>query len=264
MKQEASRSASYTVECEEYVHVVEFSPFESGTAESLIAYGGNNYVVVGTCKFQEEDAEVEGIQYKTRRVFHHGIRIDAIVWSPESRLDALPPQIRFCTAGADRKLRLFTSDFQDKDECKVMVAEKNGTIRFYDRVTHQAVLSLTTDQTPLMSASWCLKNTFKVGAVAGSDWFIWDITRSSYPLDKRPVHADRARLFRWSRVNENLFATTGYPGKMTSQLLVHHLGHPQPILIGSAPVGSGLTWHRTLSLCAMGGDHKLFFWVTEL
>nr|XP_060632860.1 nucleoporin Nup37 [Anolis sagrei ordinatus]XP_060632862.1 nucleoporin Nup37 [Anolis sagrei ordinatus] len=326
MKQEASRSASYTVECEDYVHVVEFSPFESGTADSLIAYGGNHYVVVGTCRFQEEDAEVEGIQYKTQRIFHHGIRVDAIGWSPESRLDALPPQIRFCTAASDKKLRLFTSDLQDKDEYKVleghsdyindlvfspkdgqqiasvsddhtcrvwdlegnlknyfilhspgmsvswhpeeefklMVAEKNGTIRIYDLVTHQAVLSLTTDQTPLMSASWCLKNTFKVGAVAGSDWYIWDIARSSYPVEKRPVHADRARLFRWSKVNEKLFATTGYPGKMTSQLLVHHLGHPQPILIGSAPVGSGLTWHRTLSICAMGGDHKLFFWATEL
>ncbi|XP_062990622.1 nucleoporin Nup37 [Elgaria multicarinata webbii] len=326
MKQEASRSAAYTVECEDYVHVVEFNPFESGTVESLIAYGGTNYVVVGTCRFQEEDAEVEGIQYKTLRMFHHGIRVDAIAWSPETRLDTLPPQIRFCTAAADRKLRLFTSDLQEKDEYKIlaghsdyindlvfspkdgqeiasvsddhtcrvwdlegnlrayfvlrspgmsvgwhpedafklMVAEKNGTIRFYDLVTHQAVLSLTTDQTPLMSANWCLKNTFKVGAVAGNDWFIWDITRSSYPLEKRPVHADRARLFRWSRVNENLFGTTGYPGKMTSQLLVHHLGHPQPILIGSASVGSGLTWHRTLPLCVVGGDHKLFFWVTEM
>nr|XP_028601881.1 nucleoporin Nup37 [Podarcis muralis] len=326
MKQENSRSASYTVECEDYVHVVEFNPFESGTAESLIAYGGNNYVVIGTCRFQDEDTEVEGIQYKTLRVFHHGIRVDVIAWSPETRLDALSPQIRFCTAAADKKLRLFTSDLQEnngyktleghsdyindvvfspkegqeiasvsddhtcrvwdlegnlttdfvlrspgvsvgwhpEDAFKLMVAEKNGTIRFYDLVTHQAILSLTTDQTPLMSANWCLKNTFKVGAVAGNDWFIWDITRSSYPLDKRPVHADRARLFRWSRVNENLFATTGYPGKMTSQLLVHHLGHPQPILIGSAPVGSGLTWHRTLPLCAVGGDHKLFFWMTEM
>ncbi|XP_063164371.1 nucleoporin Nup37 [Candoia aspera] len=325
MKQETSRRAAYTVECKDYVHVVEFNPFDCGTAESLIAYGGNNYVVVGTCRFQEEDATVEGIQYKTLRTFQHESRVDAIVWSPETRFDALPPHIRFCTAAADRKLRLFTSDLKDKNEyktleghsdyindlvfspngqeiasvsddhtCRVwdlegnlrayfvlrspgmsvgwhpedafklMVAEKNGTIRFYDLVTHQAILSLTTDQTPLMSASWCLKNTFKVGAVAGNDWFIWDITRSSYPLDKRPVHADRARLFRWSRVNENLFATTGYPGKMISQLLVHHLGHPQPILIGSAPLGSGLTWHRTLPLCAMGGDHKVFFWVTEM
>lgn len=69
---------------------------------------------------------------------------------------------------------------------------------------------------------------------------------------------------RWSAISENLFATTGYPGKMSSQFQIHHLGHSQPILIGSVPVGSGLSWHRTLPLCAVGGDHKLLFWVTEI
>lgn len=34
-------------------------------------------------------------------------------------------------------------------------------------------------------------------------------------------------LLRWSRASENLFATTGCPGKICSQLLIHHLGHPQ-------------------------------------
>ena len=61
-----------------------------------------------------------------------------------------------------------------------MVAEKNGTIRFYDLLAQQAILSLESEQMPLMSAHWCLKNTFKVGAVAGNDCFIWDITRSRY------------------------------------------------------------------------------------
>ena len=64
-----------------------------------------------------------------------------------------------------------------------MVAEKNGTIRFYDLLAQQAILSLESEQVPLMSAHWCLKNTFKVGAVAGNDWLIWDITRSRYFLD---------------------------------------------------------------------------------
>lgn len=63
-----------------------------------------------------------------------------------------------------------------------MVAEKNGTIRFYDLITHQAILSLECEQRPLMSADWCLKNTLRIGAVAGSDWLIWDITRSRYVL----------------------------------------------------------------------------------
>ncbi|XP_030070250.1 nucleoporin Nup37 [Microcaecilia unicolor] len=326
MKQDQARNATYTVDCDDYVHVVEFNPFESGEAGSLLAYGDNNYVVIGTCRFQEEDTAVEGIQYKVLRTFHHGVRVDAIAWSPETIIDALPPQIRFCTAASDRKLRLFTSDLQDKneykdieghssyindvvfspntgqsiasvsddhtcrvwdlegnekasfvlrspgmsvcwhpeEEFKLMVAQKNGTIRFYDVLTQQAILSLESEQVPLTSADWCLKNTFKVGAVAGNDFLIWDMTRSSYPQDRRPVHVDKARVFRWCKANENLFATTGCPGKMNSQLLVHHFGHSQPILIGSVSVGSGLSWHRSLPLCVMGGFRKLYFWVTEM
>ncbi|XP_063111529.1 nucleoporin Nup37 isoform X1 [Cavia porcellus] len=355
MKQDATRNPAYTVDCEDFVHVVEFNPFESGDSGNLIAYGGNNYVVIGICTFQEEEADIDGIQYKTLRTFHHGVRLDGLAWSPETRLDSLPPiinfacrsshccrlfshggwrinrspgfgSLRFCTSASDLKIRLFTSDLQDKNEYKVleghsdfinslafdpkegqeiasvsddhtcriwnlegtqtahfvlhspgmsvcwhpeenfklMVAEKNGTIRFYDLVTHQAILSLESEQIPLMSAHWCLKNTFKVGAVAGTDWLIWDITRSSYPQETRPVHTDRACVFRWSAISESLFATMGYPGKMTSQFQIHHLGHPQPILAGSVAVGSGLSWHRTLPLCVMGGDRKLSFWVTEV
>uniref|UniRef100_A0A3Q2NUB0 Nucleoporin Nup37 n=1 Tax=Fundulus heteroclitus TaxID=8078 RepID=A0A3Q2NUB0_FUNHE len=289
MQEDLTRSPSYTVTCDDYVHVVEFSPFSSGSHASLLAYGGNQYVVVGTCLFQEEDVEVEGVQFNVLRAFHHDLRVDALAWSPESRLDRIPT-IRFCTAAADRKLRLLTSDLQDRHEVKVMeghtsyinhlvfeptegkqiasvsddhtcrlwdldgnetavlrlrspglsvcwhsqevfklmVAEKKGTIRFYDLVTQQAILSLDCGHSgPLMSADWCLANTIKVGAVVGNDWLIWDITRSSYPQEKRPAHKDKARLFRWSIANENLFATTGCPGKISSQVFIHHLGHPQ-------------------------------------
>lgn len=55
MQEDSSRTPSYTVTCEDYVHVVEFSPFSSGTPASLLAYGGNQYVVVGTCLFQVRD-----------------------------------------------------------------------------------------------------------------------------------------------------------------------------------------------------------------
>ncbi|XP_026877392.2 nucleoporin Nup37 [Electrophorus electricus] len=326
MQEPASRSPTYTVTCEDYVHVVEFSPYDCGAAASLLAYGGKQYVVVGTCRFKEEDVDVEGVEFNTLRIFMHGVRVDTLAWSPESRMDKLPQIIRFCTAAADRKIRLFTSDLQSRHDVtvmkghtnyvnhvvfeptegkqiasvsddhtcrvwdlegreaasfrlwspgvsvcwhpeeayKLMVAEKKGTIRFYDLVTQQAVLSLDSGGMPLMSADWCLSNTIKVGAVVGSDWLIWDITRSSYPQEKRPAHLDKARLFRWSRANEDLFSTTGYPGKISSQLLVHHLGHPQPVLIGSSTVGAGLSWHRTLPLCVIGGDRKLSFWMTEM
>ncbi|XP_031753801.1 nucleoporin Nup37 isoform X2 [Xenopus tropicalis] len=326
MKQDSTSNATYTVDCEDYVHVVEFNPFDSGEAGSLLAYGGISYVVIASCRFQEEDSAVEGIEFKTLKTFHHGERVVAIAWSPETRCDALLPLLRFATAAGDKKIRIFTSDFQDKNEYKVieghsgyindlvfcsaegsdiasvgddhtcriwdldgkqiamfvlrspgmsvawhpegafklMVAEKTGTIRFYDLTTHQAILSLESVQVPLMSADWCIRNTLRIGAVAGNDWIIWEMPRSSYPQDNKPAHADRARLFRWSKCNENVFATTGYPGKMKSQIAIHHLAHPQPILIGTAPVGSGLSWHRRLPLCVVGGYRKLFFWLTEM
>lgn len=47
-----SRRPSYTVTCEDYVHVVEFSPYDPGTRGSLMAYGGNLFVVVAVCRFQ--------------------------------------------------------------------------------------------------------------------------------------------------------------------------------------------------------------------
>ncbi|KAG7267312.1 hypothetical protein CRUP_030077 [Coryphaenoides rupestris] len=53
-------------------------------------------------------------------------------------------------------------------------------------------------------------------------------------MDLAGALQDRIGLRVWSRANENLFATTGFPGKISSQLLIHHLGHPQPVMIGSA------------------------------
>lgn len=320
------RGPSYTVVCDDYVHVVEFNPFDSGTTGSLLAYGENMFVMIAACRFQEEDIEVEGLHYNMLRGFHLGVRVDSLAWSPETRLDKLPQVIRFCTSAADCKLRLVTSDLKENLEVKtieghtsyinhlvfeptegkqiasvsddhtcrlwdldgnqtalfklrspgmsvcwhpaevlkLMVAEKRGTVRFYDLLSQQAILSLDCGQIPLMSADWCLPNPIKVGAVVGTDWVIWDVTRSSYPQRKKPCHVDRAHLLRWSRANENLFSTTGCPGKIHSQLQVHHLSHPQPVIIGSSRVGGGLSWHRSLPLCVTGGDRKLSFWMTEM
>ena len=61
-----------------------------------------------------------------------------------------------------------------------MVAEKNGIIRFYDLVSQQPIMSLSTEQLPLISADWCKANALKVGAVARDDWLIWDMSKSRY------------------------------------------------------------------------------------
>lgn len=52
MPDDTIRSATYTVPCEDYVHVVEFSPYDCGSPASLLAYGGNQHVVVAACRFK--------------------------------------------------------------------------------------------------------------------------------------------------------------------------------------------------------------------
>lgn len=44
---------------------------------------------------QEEDVEVEGVEFNVLRAFHHEVGVDALAWSPESRLDRIPT-IRYC------------------------------------------------------------------------------------------------------------------------------------------------------------------------
>lgn len=34
--------------------------------------------------------EIEGVEFNILRVFHHELRVDALAWSPESRLDRIP------------------------------------------------------------------------------------------------------------------------------------------------------------------------------
>ena len=62
MQEDSRRSASYTVPCEGYVDVVEFSPFDNGTAGSLLAYGGNQLVVVGSVRFQVSEILVNFVE----------------------------------------------------------------------------------------------------------------------------------------------------------------------------------------------------------
>lgn len=34
--------------------------------------------------------EIEGVEFNVLRAFHHELRVDALAWSPESRLDRIP------------------------------------------------------------------------------------------------------------------------------------------------------------------------------
>lgn len=73
-------------------------------------------------------------------------------------------------------------------------------------------------------------------------------------------------LLRWSRANENLFATTGCPGKLCSQLLIHHLGHPQVSemafaagSISSLMISTALLSRHTRATVLTAGDDRVCY-----
>ncbi|XP_059153896.1 nucleoporin Nup37-like [Physella acuta] len=143
---------------------------------------------------------------------------------------------------------------------KLMVAQKDGIIRFFSLHNNQPIMSLSTGQTPLLSADWSRHNNLLVGAVAGSDWIVFDVSLSSLPIEKRQAHNEGARNFRWSRCHESLVATCGRPGR---QLKVFNTRHHQTHVNTSLKVSYGLSWHQRLPIVAVGGDKMVHFWSVE-
>merc|ERR1711976_722305 len=99
-----------------------------------------------------------------------------------------------------------------EDPLKIMIAEKRGVISFFNILTQQPILSLDCGHAPLLAADWCPGNMLRVAAVAGTDWFIFDTSRSSRSIDSRQAHSEGGREVKWSRSHDHLLATVGSPG----------------------------------------------------
>uniref|UniRef100_A0A8C4QD92 Uncharacterized protein n=1 Tax=Eptatretus burgeri TaxID=7764 RepID=A0A8C4QD92_EPTBU len=190
---------------------------------------------------------------------------------------------QLASVGDDRTCRIWTLDGVSKacfplkfsgisvcwlsnDPDKILVAEKAGVVRLYSLVDGQPLLSLESEGATLASADWSGVANHYVGAAAGAEWLIWDLNVSSLPRQRKHAHVDGAHQFKWSRVCEGLFATTGCVGKLRGTLSIHNLAHDQgqPVLTATVPVISGLSWHHTLPLCACGGNRRIYMWLVEL
>ena len=59
-----------------------------------------------------------------------------------------------------------------------MVTEEGGIIRHYDMVSGKPFLSLDCNNASVTSADWSPCDGTLVAAVAGNNWFLWDISQS--------------------------------------------------------------------------------------
>lgn len=80
---------------------------------------------------KDEDETVEDIAYKPFRTFRHDTRPHAIAWSPETSLSVVPKVLMFCVAGADFKIRLYSSDLNENTVCEVRLKNYNKCNLFF-------------------------------------------------------------------------------------------------------------------------------------
>ncbi|XP_071115074.1 nucleoporin Nup37-like [Haliotis cracherodii] len=317
---EDGRSTAYSIPCHDVVQCVEFSPFE--WSSQLLAVATSTRISIFTCRFQEEDATVDGVQYSQIHDFQSSTNTTALAWSPSTSLSVLPKNISFVCAGEDYKLNLFHSDGKDntteqtycghndfvnavtfdpgdgskfastgddltcriwstegqqllvfqltspgmsvcwhsEEPLKILVGQKNGVIRIFSLTNQQPIMSLSCGQVPSLAADWSRHSSLQVGAIAGTDWLIFDTSVSSQPIEKRQAHIEGTKYFKFARCHQSLLATIGRPGR---QVKVFNTRHQQLHVNASLQVAYGLTWHHTLPIIAVGGDKKVHLWVVE-
>ncbi|XP_074661061.1 nucleoporin Nup37-like [Tubulanus polymorphus] len=315
-----SKPNSHSFEWQESVNCLEFSEYE--TSQNLLAIGGETRVSILSITLHDDNKD-SWLEVETIREFHHGYKVLSICWSNATSLNVLPKCLRFCTVGADKKLRCFNSDLKSddsvrvieghtdyindvtfdpdkgdqiatvsddlscrifdstdgsqkvlfplgspgmsvcwhqEDPLKLMVAEKNGVIRFYNLVAQQPMMSLDCGQQPLLAADWCLRNSLKVAAVSATDLHVFDISVSCRPTDTKSVHSECATKVRWSRLHSHLLATLGRPG---STVKVLNLKLNQIPVVANDLLFRGLTWHFSQPMVAVGADKRVCLWTVE-
>lgn len=102
-----------------------------------------------------------------------------------------------------------------------MVAEKKGRVHIFNLEEKLPIITITCPEFPLLQADWSESNSLKVGAVGNNSWYVWDISKSSLPLESSPAHNSIATGFKWCKTSDSVFTTVSVSG----QFKTHHFGH---------------------------------------
>ncbi|XP_061169212.1 nucleoporin Nup37-like isoform X1 [Saccostrea echinata] len=242
--------------------VTSYKSYEQLDTIRIAAAGSDNRIKIFTTDLVEgTEAEVlEG----------HSDFINALTYNPENG-DIL------ASTGDDYTCRLWGNDgsqqacFQlsapgmsvcihEKESGKVVVAQKNGIIKMFSLDLQHQISSCDCGISPLMGIDWCREDEDIIGAVAGTEWLVFQLSRSSQPLERRQAHTDGVRDIKWCKSQPNLLATSGRPGR---QIKVFNTRHHQVPLNTSLKVSYGMSWHAQLPVLAVGGDSQVHLYYIE-
>uniref|UniRef100_T1H2Z3 Uncharacterized protein n=1 Tax=Megaselia scalaris TaxID=36166 RepID=T1H2Z3_MEGSC len=147
------------------------------------------------------------------------------------------------------------------DLAKLMIAEKSGIIKMYNVKTEQAIMSLESNNIPLMNADWSIHNRFIVTGIGAGNVITWDLRRSSQPIDIKQIHEDCGKIVKFSPLTEAVTASIGCPD---TTLKVNTSKSHIPLVEFSLNLFGGLCWHNHLPYIAAANDRKLCFWKVQI
>uniref|UniRef100_A0A1B6DC57 Nucleoporin Nup37 n=1 Tax=Clastoptera arizonana TaxID=38151 RepID=A0A1B6DC57_9HEMI len=162
-----------------------------------------------------------------------------------------------CSANFPLKSPGMSVRWHSEDNGKLLVGEKNGTIRVYNVERQQAILSFDTNMVPLMDADWSPSNCYRVAAIVAGNLVIWDTTRPSRPIESRALHPDGGRFLRYSPQSDHHIATIGQPD---NTLKIIHTNMKHPAINATLKLAGGLTWMFRLPYICVGVDRSICLW----
>jgi len=140
------------------------------------------------------------------------------------------------------------------------VAEEDGTIKLYDKVSSMPLCTLASpSHLPLSQISWNNQSSDLIGAVDRGKWYVWNWREGKMIASGRSMCESGATGFQWSFSHQNLFTVYSH-----SEILLwdmNHLGIGCQQLQPPAQV-QDVTWMGDEACTVFASGGSLTFWRT--
>ncbi|KAG5876269.1 hypothetical protein JTB14_013006 [Gonioctena quinquepunctata] len=141
------------------------------------------------------------------------------------------------------------------DECKLLVAEKMGIIRFYNVESETPILSIDYSK-PLSSVHWAPSDRDLIASLQLGELFIWDLTKPCLPLNNNIIFMENGGHIKFSPQGELIAAVNS----LDKVLRVVHVKTQAGKLSANVTLPTNVCWHYRYPLVCIGDDFKLCFW----
>uniref|UniRef100_A0A023FA64 Putative nucleoporin 37 n=1 Tax=Triatoma infestans TaxID=30076 RepID=A0A023FA64_TRIIF len=318
-----TEAPAHIFEFDKQIINLEFSPYL--WSHDLICIAFIDKLRVAVIKFQEEnDGQIEEVEYTKLQDFPCNSRVHSISWSPEANIRSAPKCILFACSMEDFKINVYNSKLTNSDQeilpskvvcghvnyvndiaynttgeylasasddltCRiwlvtnnyeemrkfylrspgvavkwhqnnsgqVMVGEKYGSVLFYNVTTGNAIMSLRSQASPLLSLDWSPSDSSYVSAMCGGNLVIWYIPNPSSPFYEQLVHPEGGFHVKFLPLSEQKLVSLGAPDN-TLKLFSTTKRYPQTIT--TLKLAHGLTCHHHLPYICVGVDNLMYIW----